>query len=230
VGAAGKDSEVQCTAGQFFDCWNWMLVMKVMDMMRGVSAMANVLILGAVLVMIISMPEFKCEAKKLTPEALARVEADMYNARACGAPWPDLELMLPIGLKNDQDHHDVTHASWDRRYEWRDIFLQSYLLFWPLRESKTRLILMFDEEQRYHPFQKEIDATLNNVSDVLGYSLVRKMFNDAPGEYYAHKGHNRQQYIMFYAGSDLKFIMVYPFFINNFYLQTITQRRSTLGS
>lgn len=104
----------------------------------------------------------------------------------CERPWPDLELFLPVLL------HDPGRAQ-----EWKELFLRTYLLFWPIERSKTKLLFLVDEEQRQHEGLKFLQETIQNHSTLAKYTRIG--FNNPPPVYYGGGGHNRQQYLMFWA-------------------------------
>ena len=100
---------------------------------------------------------------------------------ACDRPWPELELFLPINTKLGQ-----TAA---RLSEWKDIYLRTMLLFWPLQISKTSLLLLMDSENR----DNEVDSSINTF---VNHTLVQKIpggvriaYND-PSKYYLGHGHD----------------------------------------
>jgi hypothetical protein len=86
----------------------------------------------------------------------------------------------------------------ERNDEWRDVFLRTFLLFWPIEESKTKLMLMLDEDQRNHTSLPNVTAELQR-HPVLQTGNTRLVFNNVPGVYHNFFGWKRQQYIMFYA-------------------------------
>ncbi len=109
---------------------------------------------------------------------------------ACDRPWPELELFLPINTKLKQNKARLS--------EWKDIYLRTMLLFWPLQISKTSLLLLLDSENRGN----EVDSSIHAfVKDSLLPKIpggVRIAYND-PSKYYSGHGHDRQQLIMFWA-------------------------------
>lgn len=104
----------------------------------------------------------------------------------CERSWPDLELFLPVLL------HDANRAQ-----EWKELFLRTYLLFWPIERSKTKLLFLVDEEQRHHTGLTFLRDTIANHTALSKYTRID--FNNPPPEYYGGGGHNRQQYLMFWA-------------------------------
>lgn len=109
----------------------------------------------------------------------------------CERKWPDLELFLPVLL------HEASRAQ-----EWKDLFLRTYLLFWPIERSQTKLLFLVDEEQRNHTGLAFLRETIQNHSTLSKYTRVD--FNNPPSEYYGGGGHNRQQYLMFWADNYTK--------------------------
>lgn len=57
----------------------------------------------------------------------------------CDRKWPELDLFLPVHIR----------PGGSRNNEFLDIFLRSYLLFWPIIRSNTTLTLYFDEELQH---------------------------------------------------------------------------------
>lgn len=63
----------------------------------------------------------------------------------CSRPWPRLELFLPIIVSpENNDAHGVN--SMLRNSEWLNIFLRSFMLFWPVKISNTNINLIVDAE------------------------------------------------------------------------------------
>lgn len=104
----------------------------------------------------------------------------------CNRPWPDLELFLPVAI-----------GGGDRRHEWREIFLRTFLLFWPIEVAKTKLMILVDEEKRKEPGVAEITNYLASIPRLKG--LTRIDYNYVQPEIYGSIGAIRQQYLMFYA-------------------------------
>jgi hypothetical protein len=100
---------------------------------------------------------------------------------ACPRQWPDLELFLPLSLHNDY---------------WKHYFFPSLFLFWPLEESKTKLTVVVDIESKTHrafaAFKEFLTEHNNRVEGGISLRLHE------PSIYYADKGYDRQQYVMFY--------------------------------
>lgn len=104
----------------------------------------------------------------------------------CGRPWPDLELFLPVAIREG-----------NRKNEWREIFLRTFLLFWPIEDAKTKLLVLVDEEHRGSEGVKAITnelTTINRMKD-----LWRIGYNNPNSTYFLGDGSIRQQYLMFYA-------------------------------
>ena len=60
-----------------------------------------------------------------------------HTLGSCLDSWPQLEIIVPINLKS---------LDKSRALEWHEIFLKSFLLFWPLKISKTSLQFAVDSE------------------------------------------------------------------------------------
>ena len=104
----------------------------------------------------------------------------------CNRIWPSLELLLPLNLNGNRIH------------EWKEIFLDSFLLFWPIKISKTKLKLLIDDEMK-----SEYGATaISNLLPMLKekFSLEISISYNLPSVYYdgQRRGWNRQQMLMFY--------------------------------
>lgn len=109
----------------------------------------------------------------------------------CARPWPDLELLLPVGI----------HGG-GRQNEWRDVFLRTFLLFWPIEVAKTKLLILVDEEHRGSEGVKTISDKLTAIDRMKG--LWRIGYNNPNTTYYHGMGSIRQQYLMFYADNFTK--------------------------
>jgi hypothetical protein len=106
----------------------------------------------------------------------------------------------------------------DRRaHEWEEVFLKSFLFFWPHIHAKTKLLIVLDEEQtkgseeienRYKAFTEKVkyyatekmppfDSTGSNTVPTDKKKILIKT-NNYP-EYWYRQGHDRQQLLMLYA-------------------------------
>ena len=108
----------------------------------------------------------------------------------CDRPWPELELFLPINTKLKQTKVRLS--------EWKDIFLRTMLLFWPLELSKTSLLLLLDSENQNNEVDTSIHAFVKNSLSLKIPGGVKIAYNE-PSMYYSGHGHDRQQLIMFWA-------------------------------
>ena len=113
----------------------------------------------------------------------------------CDRPWPDLTLFLPVYLMSEGP----------RANEWEEVFLKSFLFFWPLEYAKTKLLILLDEEQTqdsaYHKFQQKVHYYASTKMPPLGEPPHNKIViktNNYPNTWY-RKGHDRQQLLMLYA-------------------------------
>lgn len=127
------------------------------------------------------------------------VAVNGYNQSApanCSAAWPEMDLFLPLYVSPTNP----------RNHEWRDIFLKSLLMHWPLATAQVGLTLILDEEIKGHGLVNEVvTQPLKKVSKHFSRTQV---IYDKPSEYYHNKGHDRQQLIMFNAdkSSNAEFV------------------------
>lgn len=73
----------------------------------------------------------------------------------CDAVWPDLELFLPI-------HIIPEYQDQNRRLEWENIFMYSLLTFWPLKLSRMKLNVHFDQEDIHSAEYANIQRNLSS--------------------------------------------------------------------
>ena len=116
----------------------------------------------------------------------------------CSRSWPHrIEIMLPIVLT---DNKDILH----RNREWVDVFLRGLLLFWPaVQLSKMTINLVIDEEVRL----KTPQLIQTYVHDYVkaGRQQLPQSFPPVHIQYNKYlprlyeTGHDRQQYLMFFA-------------------------------
>lgn len=128
---------------------------------------------------------------------------------SCTTKWPDLEIFLPVYLNGnvstDPDgvarvHGDVTQK-FERNDEWTNVFLRSFLMFWPVKESKVKFRVILDEELRNSSLVKEhITNFIDKKSIELGedFPSINITYNPPLKNVYT-TGHDRQQYLMFTA-------------------------------
>jgi hypothetical protein len=79
-----------------------------------------------------------------------------------------------------------------------EMFMRTFLLFWPLKESNTSLTILFDEERKNEPNFQMLQKLLNDsVAPKIPGGL--HVFLNKP--YYLANlgGHDRQQLLMFWA-------------------------------
>lgn len=128
------------------------------------------------------------------PKAIAHIGA--VNSSYCHRPWPELELILPVAILSD-DH--------DRKFEWRDIFLKSFLFYWPLKISKTKLRIIIDHDvpedllNRFRNDMKDRDKLWEFITPSKingGLSITTNQFDPV---IFHENGHVRQQLLMFWA-------------------------------
>ena len=108
----------------------------------------------------------------------------------CNRPWPALELFLPINTKTNQPSVRI--------HEWRNIFLRSFLLFWPLQLSQTKLLIVTDIENKDNHIDSGIQSLVNNTLKDVIKGGVSIQYNDIAKQYYHGHGHDRQQLLMFW--------------------------------
>ena len=128
---------------------------------------------------------------------------------SCNKKWPDLEIFLPVYLNGnvstDQNGiarvlGDVTQK-FERNDEWSNVFLRSFLMFWPVKESKVKFRIILDEELRNSSLVKEhVTDFIDKKSMELGedFPHIDVTYNP-PLEHVYTTGHDRQQYLMFTA-------------------------------
>ena len=114
------------------------------------------------------------------------IHTSHHNHTHCHQYWKDIELFLPVSLQKAE-----------RISEWKDIFLNTYLTFWPVEAANTKLMLMLDKEDQDNEYLTKIRNELASHPALTNRSRI--VFNDVPGIYYANFGWKRQQYVMFYA-------------------------------
>jgi hypothetical protein len=73
----------------------------------------------------------------------------------CQRPWPSVELILPVYLKEGNKRND----------EFLKFFMRSFLLFWPVKESKVKLRVMFDVELRGSAL---VNTTIQSLQYLVG--------------------------------------------------------------
>jgi hypothetical protein len=103
----------------------------------------------------------------------------------CERAWPGLELFLPVSLRGS------------RMDEWKELFLRTFLLHWPIEVSKTKLLIVLDEEQRDSTEVKDAKHYITQFPKLA--PQTRFAFNNPNPDDYNNQGHNRQQLLMFYA-------------------------------
>lgn len=106
---------------------------------------------------------------------------------SCAHDWRDLELFLPVNINGPPE----------RVFEWKNFFLKTFLTFWPIEISNSKLMIMLDEDERNNSHVNEIRDELSSHQALAQRSRI--VFNDAPGVYYDNFGWKRQQYVMMYA-------------------------------
>lgn len=117
-----------------------------------------------------------------------RAAFDMYSpvAMDCKRPWPNMDLFLPVRAFPD---------FW-RNFEWRNTFLRSVFLFWPLKVAHVGLVVILNEECRGLELVDDVERILNETTNGLAMTSLRY---SPVSRYYRRKGHNRQQLLMFHG-------------------------------
>lgn len=126
-------------------------------------------------------------------------DASSLTGRGCHRPWPDLEIVVPVALLPLEN---------PRKFEWREIFFKSFLFFWPLKRSQTKLRFIVDDNVAQNltvSFLADVKAAeikwgknKDGESKISGgISVSQSKFNST--SYYHNKGHTRQQLLMFWA-------------------------------
>ena len=110
----------------------------------------------------------------------------------CDREWKSLEFFLPVYLNE---------VNTSRNDEWLDIFTTSLQLFWPIKDSKVVLNLVVDEgTENSTLFDKHIGNVIRDKRRLHGDSFVPTKIVIARNEVGIYEtGHDKQQYIMFYA-------------------------------
>ena len=110
----------------------------------------------------------------------------------CKRPWPQLDLFLPVNLDRG-----TTVISKRRYYEFEQLFLRSFMLFWPHKVSNTSLNVIVDEERTSTAEYRELVSTIGGVtsripggSKISSLPLLKNVYR---------KGYDRQQHAMFWA-------------------------------
>lgn len=118
----------------------------------------------------------------------------------CDRPWPKINLFLPVNvMPSIREWGEVGHAKTFN--EWNDIFLPSFLVFWPLKLSQTRVYLMIGEDANttyIERFHSTLNSTLSKVSDVPD-ELCKVVTNNFESSYYNNQGPFRMQLIEYHA-------------------------------
>ena len=114
----------------------------------------------------------------------------------CTRQWPTISLFVPVNIKPYKD--DLHTRTSD---EWSDIFLSSYLQFWPITTSGTRVVFMIDDEcvqlqngTVYSRFRSTIDKYM--VPAKAPYKIATNNFDPT---FWHKNGRMRQQLTGFFA-------------------------------
>lgn len=128
-----------------------------------------------------------CILALYTTVSLATGESEAERLEYCNRPWPSLSLYVPVNIMEPKK---IAQRFYNQ-------FLRSFLLFWPLKLSKTHLIVIIDDEVKTNPYVHEVRLKLDGLSDRMpgGYEIVPTPVS----EWYNGSGYDRQQMEMFYA-------------------------------
>ena len=106
----------------------------------------------------------------------------------CDRTWPDLSLLLAV---------NVNDKLLRKPNEWTRIFLRSFLLFWPLEVSKTKLVIVLDAEKSRSTHFQSVATTANMLNEIIPGGCESRL--SEPSTYYHDLGWIRQQLMGFYA-------------------------------
>lgn len=132
------------------------------------------------------------------------IKAQTFDLTNCSRVWPKLELFLPIKIVDDVSNSSKNNLQHSRNMEWSNIFLRTFVLFWPT-VSNTEIRLIVDAEVNSNigtsvALNTHVLAFLNSTTRILDtyFPRIRVSFNQPFLNVY-NTGHDRQQYLMFYA-------------------------------
>ena len=134
-------------------------------------------------------------AQRLDEENVQFTRLNKPQNLACDRPWPKISIFLPVNVMPYV--RDYKHSN--TRNEWQDIFLPSFLIFWPLNVSNTRVAFMIDEEANVtaiESFKSDLKQTMSKVVKPPAYKVVTNNFS---AESWHHLGSMRQQLTGFHA-------------------------------
>jgi hypothetical protein len=128
--------------------------------------------------------------RALIPAVMLAGAKGSHDCQDCNRPWPDLELFVPVNLNANIG---------SRISEWSDIFLKSFLLFWPYHVSKTKIRLVIDGETVNTTEHKTFSSLVESYKPFNIPRGIQVTSNDIPPHWYRGNGYLRQQLLMFYA-------------------------------
>lgn len=114
---------------------------------------------------------------------------------SCDRPWPKISLFLPVNVKPYLNPY--RHAN--TRDEWKDIFISSLIVFWPIKLSQTRIVFMIDAEANItdvDTFKMSLTSSLSKATIPPVYKIVSNNFTS---DMYGSLGGMRQQLTGFFA-------------------------------
>jgi len=131
-----------------------------------------------------------------------------HNPNYCTRPWPTISLFVPVNIKPyKNDMHVNTKA------EYADLFVPSFLTFWPQGLSKSKAVFMVDDEavQMHNgTFYSTFTSTLSRLFATNKQARYKIVTNNIEPEYYNSNGAMRQQLTGFFADlhvdADTEFI------------------------
>ena len=117
-----------------------------------------------------------------------------YN---CKEKWPSLEFFVPFNLQHSTRFMEKKSDAEARGKEYINIFIRSFLLFFPLQQSNVSLRLVIDsevleEKESYKLLKKVVNTT--RLMTPGGVHISRS----SPSPFYRF-GYDRQQLLMFWA-------------------------------
>lgn len=134
-------------------------------------------------------------------ETTRRLEAEVGTKEYCERPWPVIDLFLPVGIRPYLNDMHV-----NTRNEWADLFLSSYLHFFPIKTAKSRVTFVIDAEaaaDKTTPEYKDFDNTLHKFFDGYPHAEYQVVTNNYDQSVWVH-GRWRQQLVGFFADLYVK--------------------------
>ena len=104
----------------------------------------------------------------------------------CASKWPKIEIVIPLQLNNESSDNA----------DFENIFLRSFLLFWP-RNTSTGITLILDYEIRDSPLEQlYIDDVIHKGIEKFGsaFPVISKMYQTVLKKAYRDNGTDRMSY------------------------------------